>query len=96
MKTPERLPLAGRILRSLDLPIGAFGRISFIESVGSREVNIEGCVGLLTYTGEEVSLELCDGSVTIRGRELELASWSGGRMTVSGVITSIAYGDGDE
>lgn len=88
----DKLPLAQRLLRSLDIPLGTFGRISFIEATGNREVNIEGCIGLADYTGERVSLELCDGFVTIRGRGLELCSFSDGRMSVSGMITSINYG----
>lgn len=87
-----KLPLSQRILESLDIPVGTFGRISFIEAAGNREINISGCVGLAEYATSRVVLELCDGFITINGSELELRSFSGGRVSVSGIISSIKYG----
>jgi sporulation protein YqfC len=87
-----RLPLSQRILDKLDIPVGTFGRISFIEATGNREINISGCVGLNEYSASRVVLELCDGFMTIIGSELELRSFSGGRVSVSGIISSIKYG----
>lgn len=86
------LPLSQRILDSLDIPVGTFGKISFIEAAGNREVNISGCIGLAGYSSERVILELCDGYMTINGSCLELRSFTGGRVSVSGVISGIIYG----
>ena len=94
-KNPKK-PLSQRIAETLDIPVGTFGRISFIEAVGSRELCISGCEGLITYTGECVVLELCDGRLTVRGAGLELHSFSGGRVSVSGRIKGILYGERGE
>lgn len=84
-----------RLCETLDIPVGTFGRISFIEAAGNRELSISGCESLVTYTDELVVLELCDGCLTVRGEGLELRSFTGGRVMVSGVITNIGYGVGE-
>ena len=88
-------PWSQRLCETLDIPVGTFGRISFIEAVGNRELCVSGCEGLMSYTGERVELELCDGTLTVYGSALELRSYTGGRVSVSGVITGIRYGQAD-
>lgn len=94
--TEGKTPLSQRILDSLDIPVGTFGKISFIEATGNREVNISGCIGLAGYTSERVILELCDGYLTINGSNLELRGFTGGRVSVGGVISGIIYGRENE
>ncbi len=90
-KNPKK-PLSQRLCETFDIPLGAVGRISFIEAVGNRELCISGCEGLSSYTDGRVILELCDGRLTITGTGLELRSFSGGRVSVSGRISGIIYG----
>ncbi|MCI8388541.1 MAG: hypothetical protein HFE63_08775 [Clostridiales bacterium] len=87
-----KLPLSQRILNSLDIPVGTFGGVSFMEAAGNREINISGCLGLSEYSSERVVLELCDGYMTINGSSLELRSFTGGHISVSGIISGIIYG----
>ena len=101
-KTPRQgtgKPWSQRLCETLDIPVGTFGRISFIEAVSNRELCVSGCEGLMSYTAERVELALCDGQLTVLGNALELHSYTGGRVSVSGVITGIRYGkaegDGD-
>lgn len=91
-RAETKLPLSQRILESLDIPVGTFGRVSFIEASGNREINISGCTGLAEYGSERIVLELCDGCMTISGAKLELRSFSGGRVSVSGIISGIIWG----
>lgn len=90
-KNPKK-PISQRICETLDIPVGTFGRISFLEAAGSRELCISGCESLVTYTDNRVVLDLCDGRLTVRGAALELHSFSGGRVSVSGRIKGIIYG----
>ena len=85
-------PFTKRLLDALDIPVGAFGSISFVEAAGNREVTIDGCTGLAEYGEKKISLELCDGRMTVNGTGLELVSFSGGRVSVNGVISSIVWG----
>ena len=93
MNKKTKKPLSQRICESLDIPIGTFGKISFVEAVGNREVCVDGCEGIVDYTDSEVSLLLCDGMLTVSGAELELKSFSYGRVAVCGIIHSINYGE---
>ena len=95
MNKKTKKPLSQRLCENLDIPLGTFGRISFIEAIGNREVCVDGCEGIADYTETEVSLILCDGALTLRGEELELKSFSCGRVSVSGIIRSINYGGKD-
>ncbi|MBQ8551265.1 MAG: YabP/YqfC family sporulation protein [Clostridia bacterium] len=92
MSKNRKKPLSQRICETLDIPVGTFGRISFIEAVSNRELCIDGCEGLITYTEDLVVLVLCDGLLTVKGSGLELRSFSGGRVSVSGIISTICYG----
>ena len=94
-KKEPRKPWSQRLCETLDIPVGTFGRISFIEAVGNRELCVSGCEGLMSYTDERVELALCDGRLTVSGSSLELRSYTGGRVSVSGVITGIRYGQAD-
>ena len=93
MNKNKKKPLSQRICETLDIPVGTFGKISFIEATGNRELGISGCESLLAYTGERIVLELCDGVITVLGDGLELRSFSGGRVAVSGTISGISYGN---
>ncbi|MBQ8509139.1 MAG: YabP/YqfC family sporulation protein [Clostridia bacterium] len=92
MNKNARKPLSQRLCETFDIPVGTFGKISFIEAAGNRELSISGCESLVAYTEECVVLELCDGCITIRGSDLTLRSFTGGRVTVNGIIVSIFYG----
>jgi len=91
-KNPKK-PFSQRLCEKLDIPVGTVGRISFIEAVGNRELCISGCEGLISYTDKKVILELCDSRLTVTGAGLELRSFSGGRISVSGMIAGIVYGE---
>ncbi len=92
MSKKTKKSLSSRFCDTLDIPVGTFGHISFIEAVSNRELSVCGCETLITYTEELVVLELCDGKLTVRGNELELRSFTGGRVTISGTISNIGYG----
>lgn len=96
MSKNKKRPLAERIGEKLDIPVGTFGKISFIEAVGNRELTVSGCEGLLTYTDNEAVLRLCDGVLTVCGEGLELRSFAGGRVSVRGTVTCIRYGEESE
>lgn len=96
MNKNSKKTVSQRICERLDIPVGSFGRISFVEAAGNRELCISGCEGLRVYTDKKVVLELCDGVMTVRGEGLSLHSFSDGRVSVSGVISGISYGESSE
>lgn len=95
MSKKIKKPLSQRLCETLDIPVCTFGKTSLIEAVGNREISVSGCLGLVSYTEELVVLELCDGVLTVVGSLLELHSFSCGRVSVSGIISGISYGEGE-
>jgi len=95
MSKRDHLPLSQKIAEAMDIPVGIFGKVSFTEGIGRRELHIDGCVGLVGYTEEKVILNLCDCRITVGGQFLSLHSFSGGRCVVSGRIDSVIYSDGE-
>lgn len=93
MNKKTKKPISQRLCETLDIPVGTFGKISFIEAVGNREICVSGCEGLISYTDELIVLELCDGILKIKGSILEMQSFSGGRVSVNGIISDINYGE---
>jgi len=93
MNKNRKKPLSQRICETFDIPVGTFGKISFVEATGNRELGISGCEALLNYGSDRIVLRLCDGIITVLGEGLELRSFSGGRVTVNGIITGISYGE---
>lgn len=95
MSKKIKKPLSQRLCETLDIPVCTFGKTSLIEAVGNREISVSGCLGLVSYTEELVVLELCDGVLAVAGSLLELHSFSCGRVSVSGIISGISYGEGE-
>ncbi len=93
MSKNKKIPFSQRLCEGLDIPVGTFGKNSFIEAVGKREVTVSGCEGLVNYTENEVELRLCDGVVNISGDGLELQSFTHGRIAVRGRVTCIRLRD---
>ena len=95
MNKKTKKPFSQRICERLDIPVGTVGKTFFVEAVGRREVSIGGCLGLISYTDMQTVLEVCDGTVTVTGQLLEIHSFSGGRVSVSGIVSGIYYGEGE-
>lgn len=93
MSKNKKISPLQRLCEGLDIPVGTFGKSSFIEAVGKREVTVSGCEGLVNYTENEVELRLCDGVVNISGEGLELQSFTLGRVAVRGRVTCIRLRD---
>lgn len=92
MSKGKKIPIGQRVCERLDIPVGTLGKSSFVEAVGSREITVSGCEGLINYTDSEVVLRLCDGMVSVSGEELELRSFAGGRILVRGRVRCIRLG----
>ena len=92
MNRKTRKPLPQRICEALDFPIGALGSVSGFAGTGNRELLLSGCSGLVSYTGERVVLTMCDGGLTVTGHELEVKSFTGGHISVTGIIETMTFG----
>lgn len=65
-----------------------------IHIIGTREISIDGCKGILLYEREEIQLRLHDRVMCICGEELTLKTYYTGHVSVRGCIFSIAFEEG--
>ena len=65
-----------------------------IHLMGTREISIDGCRGILVYEREEIQLRLKDRVMTISGHDLRLKTYYTGHVSVKGRIFSISFEEG--
>lgn len=71
---------------------GIFSEMTVIY--GNRRVTVRGCRKILSYAPEEICLELHGREICLRGRDLRCVSFTGGCVTVEGVLTDVALKEG--
>ncbi len=65
-----------------------------IHVIGTREISVDGCRGILGYERTEVILRLKDRVMTVAGDELTLRSFFSSHVTVRGRINTISFEEG--
>lgn len=70
---------------------GAFAAEPMIVLHGEREAIVYGCRRILLYTPPQIRLSLGKRQLVIEGNELSCSSFSGGAVTVEGVIDAVWY-----
>ena len=62
--------------------------------IGTREISVDGCRGILVYETTEVALRLKDRVMTVKGEELTLKTFFASHVTVRGRISAISSEEG--
>ncbi len=75
-----------------EVPTGAVGGFPIFEIRGKREIEVEGCDGILEYRDDIVVLSAGGERFTVRGDSLELSDFRSGVLLVRGNIKSAAFG----
>ncbi len=65
-----------------------------IHIIGTREISIDGCLGILVYEREEIRLRLRGRAMCICGEALTLKTYYTGHVSVKGHIFSIQFEEG--
>lgn len=74
-----------------------FGGTVFSEMTvlyGNRRVSVRGCRRILSYDPKEIRLALRDRELLLRGRDLRCTSFTGGCVTVEGILTAVELSEG--
>ena len=66
-------------------------RIPVFVVRGNREIEVEGCAGILEYDGERIVLETGAETCVVSGRGLTLGDFEDGFLRVRGEIGSICF-----
>lgn len=62
-----------------------------IELFSNKELNVEGCRGVMEYTEEFIKLKLKKGSMTVMGKQLSITFFEADSITVKGTLASIEF-----
>ena len=62
-----------------------------VEVYSNKEAIIEGCKGILEYSGEYIKLRIGCGCVAFSGNGLYAQSFNGDSIVLRGVISNIEY-----
>lgn len=83
--------LGNKMERFLMLPKGAVGSSYKLQSIGNRELSVEGCKGVLQYEHEEIRLNVGNGQIRILGRNLCIPVLERNFVQIEGYILQIEF-----
>ena len=75
----------------LGLPQGTFKNFPSIQIRGNREIIIDGCTGLLSYSEDAMLIETRYCRIQITGRSLNLRNLSKSILAVRGFIKNVEF-----
>ena len=68
------------------IPLEAIASIPNAQFVGNSELSIDGCLGIKKYETSEIIISAKDYIVRISGSSLTMMTFSGGRVSIRGLI----------
>ena len=91
MTMEKERKIKDKFLASLEMPPLAVGDCASIELSGNTCASIEGCRGIVEYSGEKIVLSLGGMSASFCGTGLEIASFDGENALVSGTFYCVEF-----
>ncbi len=73
-----------RVVRRLDLPEDAIGRVFTVELRGDGDIVVTACSSVCEYGKERIVLALVHEYLELVGNGFEICSFSGGRVAIRG------------
>ena len=80
-----------KLAEILALPQGTFKNFPAIQIRGNREIIIDGCTGLLSYSQENILLETRYCRICIHGRSLNLNNLAKNILAIRGFIKNVEF-----
>ena len=90
-----RKNLGEAVASLLEIPVDDVVPVPVFTIRGRREIEAEGCAGILEYTGERVVLDAAGHRFTVTGSCLTLENFTERTLTVRGRIASVSFGGED-
>lgn len=78
----------------LGLPVDIGAGLPHLEVNGFRECSVDRHTGILEYNRERIVIGLLTGSLTVVGSGLEIRQMHRERLTITGKIDCLTYGEG--
>lgn len=61
------------------------------ELIGRKEIQIDGCGGIIEYDGQQVCLSAGNQQIRVWGQELEISLMTHNGIIIRGLITGVEY-----
>ncbi len=62
-----------------------------IEMLSNKELNLDGCKGIIEYNDVYIRIKVSSGEITVTGVSLNIPVFEGPTITVSGDIKSVEF-----
>jgi len=79
------------IMEMIGFPGTTMGRGPTLECLSDREVIVDGCMGILEYTGEVIRLSAKDMTLRFTGKELFIGAMEKRGLVIRGRISAIEF-----
>ncbi|MBQ8738065.1 MAG: YabP/YqfC family sporulation protein [Clostridia bacterium] len=76
------------IFDKFDIPLSGIASIPNAQFVGDYELSIDACIGVKKYEPNEIIIRAKDYLLRVSGSSLNMMTFSGGRVTIRGFISS--------
>ncbi|MBQ7226492.1 MAG: YabP/YqfC family sporulation protein [Clostridia bacterium] len=76
------------INEKFDIPLDAIASVPTAQMIGNTILSIDGCVGIKKYETEEIVIRTRDYMLKISGESLSMLTFSNGRVSIRGEISS--------
>lgn len=80
-----------RLAHTLQIPSAALANVTHMELNGNTQVTVEGCGGILEYSGETVRVKTGKMVTKFSGRNLQIRCLSQDALIVEGFVTAIEF-----
>lgn len=91
MKTRRFTLTQPEIMEMMGFPSTTLGNGTTMECISDREVIVDGCMGILEYTGEVIRLSAKDMTLRFTGENLFIGAMEKWGLVIRGKITSIEF-----
>ena len=80
--------LSEMICEKFDIPLECLSSTPFAQITGNSIASIDGCIAIKKYETDEIIIRTKEYILTVKGAELSMLTFSQGRVSIKGEISS--------
>lgn len=91
-KKLKKINVQERLSEELGIPKTIVSGFNHIEFFGNREAVVNGCEGILEYSGEKIKINIGKNTIQFNGSNLCIREYGTSQAKISGVIMTVEFG----
>lgn len=80
-----------KLAQRFELPGAALANVTHMELSGNTQVTVEGCGGIMEYSGETIRVKTGKMVTKFSGRNLQIRCLSADSLVIEGFVTGIEF-----